>query len=63
MFVRTTNKLEPWIRFFLLGVNDTAALSIQVFKDILELKERIERKIMPTFHVRRQENAQKLMRY
>lgn len=61
MAVRTTHKLEPWLRFFLLGMRETAALSIQVFKDILALKESIERKHMPTFHVRRQANAQALM--
>ena len=61
MAVRTTHKLEPWLRFFLLGMRETSALSIQVFKDILALKERIERKHMPTFHVRRQTNAQTLM--
>jgi hypothetical protein len=33
-----------------------------VFKDILALKERIEREKMPTFHARRQANAQVLMR-
>lgn len=62
MAVRTTHKLEPWVRFFLLGMRETAALSIQVFKDILALKERIERENMPTFHARRQVNAQALMR-
>jgi Fic family protein len=62
MAVRTTHKLEPWLQFFLLGMRETTGMSIQVFKDILELKERIERKHMPTFHVRRQANAQALMR-
>jgi len=61
MAVRTTHKLEPWLRFFLLGMRETTALSIQVFKDILVLKERIERELMPTFHVRRHANAQALM--
>jgi Fic family protein len=62
MAVRATHKLEPWLRFFLLGMRETAALSIQVFKDILALKVRIEREKMPTFHARRQANAQVLMR-
>ena len=62
MAVRTTSKLEPWLRFFLLGVRETAGQSIQVFKDILALKERIERELLPTFHARRQANAQSLMR-
>lgn len=63
MAVRSTHKLEPWLRFFLLGMSETASSSIQVFKSILILKERIEREHMPTFHVRRQANAQALMRY
>ncbi len=63
MAVRATHKLEPWLRFFLLGMRETAALSIQVFKDILALKERIEREKMPTFHARRQANAQALVQF
>lgn len=62
MAVRSTHKLESWLRFFLIGMRETTALSIQVFKDILVLKERIERTHLPTFHVRRQANSQTLMR-
>ena len=58
---RTKNDLSAWLRFFLIGVHNTAEQSIGVFKAILELKERIEREIMPKFHVRRQANAQLLM--
>ncbi|MCF8055644.1 MAG: Fic family protein [Desulfocapsa sp.] len=60
---RTKNELSAWLRFFLIGVHDTAETSIGVFKAILELKERIEREIMPQFHTRRQANAQALMRF
>lgn len=63
MAVRTSHKLEPWLRFFLIGIRETAGLSIEVFKNILKLKERIEREHMPTFHVRRQNNAQALMHF
>ncbi len=58
---RTRNDLSAWLRFFLIGVHETAERSIGVFKTILSLKERIEREIMPQFHTRRQQNAQKLM--
>ncbi len=61
MGVRTNNNLLAWLRFFLFGVQDTARRSIGVFKAILELKENVEREIMPQFHVRRQQNAQTLM--
>lgn len=42
---------------------ETAHSSIEVFKNILSLKERIEREVLPHFSVRRQDNAQILMRY
>jgi Fic family protein len=59
---RTKNDMIAWLRFFLTGVQETAERSIGVFKAILELKERIEREIMPQFHARRQSNVQTLMR-
>jgi len=62
MAVRTTSKLEPWLRFFLLGISEIAAQSSQVFKNILTLKEGLEREAIPTFHARRIHNAQTLMR-
>ncbi len=58
---RTKNDIAVWLRFFLIGVQETAERSIGVFKAILELKERIEREVMPQFHARRTANAQKLM--
>jgi Fic family protein len=58
---RTENDMSAWLRFFLVGVHDTAERSIGVFKAILKLNERIEREIMPQFHARRQANAQALM--
>lgn len=62
MAVRTNDNLLEWLRFFIYGVTETAQQSIQVFKDILVLKENIERKKLPTFHIRRQSNIQTLMR-
>ena len=59
---RVKSDMIAWLRFFLFGVQETAERSIGVFKAILELKERIEREIMPQFHARRQANAQALMR-
>ncbi|MDQ7090395.1 MAG: Fic family protein [Methylococcales bacterium] len=61
MAVRTHNQLTEWIKFFMFGLSETAEKSINVFKGILILKEKLERKILPTFHVKRQENVQKLM--
>lgn len=60
---RAKSDMIAWLRFFLIGVQETAERSIGVFKAILELKERIEREIIPQFHTRRQANAQALMRF
>lgn len=44
---RTSNNLEQWIKFFLVGVIETSKESIQVFKDILVLKADIETNKLP----------------
>lgn len=63
MAVRQANHIKEWLVFFLHGVDETAHASIEVFRSILQLKERIEREILPRFSSRRQENAQKLIRH
>ncbi len=63
MAVRETNQMKQWLIFFLYGVKETAMSSIQVFKDIIELKEKIEREVLPHFTTRRQKNAQMLMQF
>ena len=63
MAVREGNKMKGWLIFFLYGVRETAENSIQVFKDILSLKERLEREVLPHFTTRRQKNAQTLMQH
>ena len=47
MQVRLKNDLEQWIKFFLVGVIETSKSSIQVFKDIMELKSDIENNRLP----------------
>ena len=61
MAVRESNDMKQWLIFFLHGVRETAENSIQVFKDVLALKERLEREVLPHFSTRRQSNAQALM--
>lgn len=63
MAVREANKMKEWLVFFLYGVHETAQSSIQVFKDIIALKEKLEREVLPHFSTRRQQNAQNLMQY
>jgi Fic family protein len=61
MAVRTTDNFVGWLRFFVLGVKETAERSIETFKAILVLKETIEREKLPHIHSRKQANAQQLM--
>jgi len=63
MAVRQSNQMKQWLIFFLHGIRETAESSIQVFKDTLKLKEKLEREVLPRFSTRRQENAQTLMQY
>jgi len=62
MAVREGDHIKQWIAFFLYGVNETAKSSIQVFKDVLKLKERLDSEVLPHFSTRRQKNAQMLMK-
>ncbi len=41
MKVRISNDMNQWLKFFMVGVIETSKNSIQAFKDIIELKERI----------------------
>lgn len=63
MAVRQANKMKEWLVFFLYGVQETAENSIQVFKNILVLKARLESEVLPHFSTRRQANAQALMQH
>jgi len=62
MAVRQGNHMRDWLIFFLHGVEETARSSVGVFRSILNLKERIEREVLPKFSVRRQDNVQRLVR-
>lgn len=63
MAVRQGHNMREWVVFFLYGIKETAENAIGVFKEILVIKERIEREVLPRFSQRRQENAQRLMRH
>lgn len=63
MAVRDGNHLKAWLIFFLHGVEETARLSADKFRAILDLKQNIDGEILPRFSTRRQENAQKLIRH
>ena len=61
--VRQGDHMREWLIFFLQGVGETARNSATVFREILKLKERIEREVLPRFSTRRQEAAHTLMRH
>jgi len=42
MIARTKNNLSQWLKFFLVGIIETATSSINVFKKIINLREDIE---------------------
>ncbi len=55
--------MKSWLIFFLHGVVETAEKSIQVFKDIIALKLKLEQQVLPYFSARRQHNAQELIKH
>lgn len=63
MAVREANQLKQWLVFFLHGVTETANDSIQVFKKLIALKQRLEGEVLPHFSTRRLDNARYLLYY
>ncbi len=58
-FVRTQNDLEQWLKFFLVGIKDTAAKGKETFQKIIALRHRAEGKILTLG--KRSKNAQQLL--
>lgn len=63
MAVRLSSDMKAWLIFFLQGVLETSKNSIQVFKDIMAVKSKVESEVLPYFSTRRQQGAQELMRH
>ena len=59
--VRTSNDLEQWIRFFLSGIVDTARHGIEIFREIISLRQEYEEKVLTLDS--RAKNAHKLLRF
>ena len=58
---RTHNELLNWVKYFLIGVQETAEHGVQTLSSVLALKEKIEVEI-PGFG-RRSDSAMKLLKY
>jgi len=58
--VRTSNDLDQWVRFFLIGVRDTAKKSKETLETIVALRIQAEAKISQLG--KRSKNAQKLLK-
>lgn len=61
-FVRTKSDMTQWLRYFLLGVTETAETASETLSNVLELKNRIDKEIQTNFG-RKSNSAGKLMDY
>src|ERR1700744_3255849 len=61
MLVRGKGNLNQWLKFFLVGVIETAKSSIKTFDGILQLQKQIDAKLQTLGS--RAVNAQKVMHY
>lgn len=61
-FVRTKNDMKQWLKYFLVGVIETAEKSSQTLSNVLEMKDRLEKKINSEFG-RKSQNAMILLQY
>ena len=59
--VRTSNNLEQWITFFLSGIADTARHGIEIFREIISLRQEYEEQILTLGS--RAKNAHKLLQF
>lgn len=58
-FVRANNNIEHWLKFFLVGVSETAQRSKRTFEQIIDLRQRCEEKLLG--FGKKAENAKKIL--
>ncbi len=61
-FVRTKNDMKQWLKYFLVGIADTAEKATYTLSSILEMKARLERSIHANFG-KKANNANLLLHY
>jgi Fic family protein len=59
--VRTSNDIEHWLRFFLVGIAETAKRGTETFQKIIDLRESVERRLL-TFGKRAQVSRELLQK-
>jgi len=62
MRVRMNNELKEWLKYFLTGIEETSTDAVENLKNILNLKEKIEKDIYSNWE-RRSASAYKLLQY
>lgn len=58
--VRTKNDMGQWLKYFLVGIEQTAAQAVTTLSEVLQLKKTLEEKLQAEFG-RRSHSALKLM--
>lgn len=58
--IRTKNDMKQWIKYFLVGIEQTASQAAQTLSDILNLKDEVEKKLHADYG-RRSNKAVKLL--
>lgn len=61
-FVRSKNDMKQWLKYFLVGVAETAENATQTLSKVLDLKARLENSVPATFG-KRANNASLLLQY
>jgi Fic family protein len=61
-FVRSKNNMKQWLKYFLVGVAETAESATQTLSDVIELKSKLESNITLNFG-KRANNASILLQY
>lgn len=61
-FVRTKNDMKQWVKYFLVGIEETAKNAVQTLSAVIELKSRLENEIIKKFG-RKANNAQILLQH
>ena len=60
MRVRTHSYMLQWLKYFLVGIEQTASLAVHTLSEILKLKARLEKELQQSFG-RRNASAQLLL--